>query len=102
MAGQAITTQGGADTAIGAVNTAINTLSSIRADVGAAQSRLEFASNNLAVSIENSEAARSALLDVDVAEEITNFTTKQVLLQAGVSMLAQANQLPQNLLQLLQ
>lgn len=102
LAGQSISTQGGADTAIGAVNTAINTLSGIRADVGAAQSRLEFASNNLAVSIENSEAARSALLDVDVAEEITNFTTKQVLLQAGVSMLAQANQLPQNLLQLLQ
>ena len=91
-----------ANTAITAVNAAITTLSGSRADVGAAQSRLEFASNNIAVAIENSEAARSALLDVDVAAEITNFTTKQVLVQAGVSMLAQANQLPQNLLRLLQ
>ena len=97
----AIGSQANADTAIGLVNTAISSLSSARAKVGAVQSRLDFASNNLAVSIENSEAARSALLDVDVAEEITNFTTKQVLLQAGVSMLAQANQLPQNLLELL-
>lgn len=96
-----ILTAGNADNAISAVNNAISTLSGSRAAVGAVQSRLDFASNNLAVSIENSEAARSALLDVDVAEEITNFTTKQVLLQAGVAMLSQANQLPQNLLQLL-
>ena len=52
--------------------------------------------------MENIEAARSQLLDVDVASEMTIFTSKQVLLQAGISMLAQANQIPQNLLRLFQ
>ena len=57
---------------------------------------------NIATTVENTEAARSALLDLDVASEMSNFTSKQILVQAGVSMLAQANQLPQNLLQLFQ
>jgi flagellin len=52
--------------------------------------------------VENTEAARSALLDLDVAQEMSNFTSKQILVQAGVAMLSQANQLPQNLLRLLQ
>ncbi len=97
-----ILTAAKADTASTAISTAIDTLNKQRADVGAAQNRLEFASSNLAASIENAEAARSQLLDLDIASEISNFTSKQVLLQAGVSMLAQANQLPQNLLRLLQ
>ena len=58
--------------------------------------------NNLASAIENAEAARSTLLDLDVAAEITVFTSKQILVQTGVAMLAQANQLPQNLLRLFQ
>jgi flagellin len=95
-----ITDVANANTASTAVTTAINTLNSARSGVGAAQNRLEFASDNLASTIENSEAARSNLMDLDVASEMTNFTSKQILVQVGVSMLAQANQLPQNLLQL--
>ncbi len=85
-----------------AVSTAINTLNTARATVGAAQNRLTFASANLATAVENAEAARSQLLDLDVASEMAQFTGKQVLLQAGVSMLAQANQMPQTLLRLFQ
>ncbi|MCA3244673.1 MAG: hypothetical protein INF43_05155 [Alphaproteobacteria bacterium] len=91
-----------ADASINAINAAITTISSRRADIGASQSRLEFANASIAVSIENTTAATSALLDVDVSSEITNFTSKQVLLQAGVSLLAQANQQPALLLRLLQ
>lgn len=91
-----------ANAAVTALSTAIDTINQSRSTVGASQNRLEFASANLATSQENAEAARSELLDLDVAAEITTFTSKQVLLQAGVSMLAQANQIPQNLLRLLQ
>jgi flagellin len=84
------------------LDTAIDKVNEIRAKVGTAQNRIGFASANLASSVENTEAARSNLLDLDVAAEMSNFTSKQILMQAGVSMLAQANQLPQNLLRLLQ
>lgn len=89
-----------ADTALTAINTAIDTLNTSRATIGAAQNRLGFASSNLASAIENQEASRSTLMDLDVAAEMSNFTSKQVLMQAGVSMLAQANQVPQNLMRL--
>ena len=75
-------------------------LVNIRADVGASVNRLETASDNIAISMEMQEAARSRLLDLNVAQEITTFTSKQILLQSGISVLAQANQLPQNLLRL--
>ncbi|MEN2979443.1 flagellin [Tistrella bauzanensis] len=94
-------TRANAETAIDAVATAIDEVNDRRAAIGANQNRLEFASANLASSIENSEAARSELLDLDIAAEMTSFTSKQILMQAGVSMLAQANQMPQNLLKLL-
>ena len=87
---------------ITALETAVTTLNTARAAVGAGQSRLGFAAANLATSIENNTAARSALLDADVASEITDFTSQQVLIQAGVSILAQANQQPSILVQLLQ
>lgn len=93
-AANALTSMTDLDTAIGAVN-------SLRADIGTGQNRVNFAAANLASSIENSEAARSNLLDLDVAKEMTTFTSNQVLLQAGVAMLAQANQMPQSLLALL-
>lgn len=89
-----------AEAALDAINTAIDTLNVSRANVGAAQNRLGFASSNLATTIENQEASRSTLMDLDVASEMSNFTSKQVLMQAGVSMLAQANQVPQNLMRL--
>jgi len=100
--GQTILTKSAADTASTAISAAIDTLNTTRASVGAAQNRLDFASDNLASTIENSEAARSSLLDLDVASEMTAFTAKQVLVQSGVAMLAQANQMPQNLLKLFQ
>ena len=97
-----ITTAALAEAASTAVSSAIDTLNQTRSDIGAAQNRLTFASNNLATAIENAESARSTLLDLDVAAEISLFTSKQILVQTGVSMLAQANQLPQNLLRLFQ
>ncbi len=97
-----ITTITGSETGSAEVSAAIDLLNSARANVGANQSRLDFAAANLATAVENIEAARSQILDVDVASEMTIFTSKQVLLQAGISMLAQANQIPQNLLRLFQ
>lgn len=95
-----LTTQANADVASAAVSNAIDDVQNYRATVGANQNRLEFASANIATTMENTEAARSALLDLDIAQEMSNFTSKQILVQAGVSMLAQANQLPQGLLRL--
>ena len=97
-----ITTQSLADTASVAVSNAIDDLQNYRANIGASQNRLEFASANIATATENTEAARSQLLDLDVASEMSNFVSKQILIQAGVAMLAQANQLPGNLLRLFQ
>ena len=97
-----IDTEANSAAALEAVNDAIDTLNEFRSDVGAAQNRLDFASANLNISVENAEAARSTLIDLDIAQEMTAFSSKQVLMQAGVAMLAQANQMPQNLLRLLQ
>jgi flagellin len=91
-----------ADAASMAVTNAINDIQTYRATVGANQNRLEFAAANIATTKENTEAARSQLMDLDVASEMSNFVSKQILVQAGVSMLAQANQLPSNLLRLFQ
>lgn len=102
LTGLDILTAANADTASVAVSAAIDTLQTARANVGAFQNRLEAAGANLAVTRENTEAARSAILDLDVASEIIKFTSTQILVQTGVGMLAQANQLPQNLLRLLQ
>ncbi|MBT6119546.1 MAG: flagellin, partial [Rhodospirillaceae bacterium] len=86
-----VTTKGNADQASADVGAVINKVNEYRATIGANQNRLEFAAANLATATENTEAARSALLDLDVAAEMTEFTSKQILMQAGVSMLAQAN-----------
>lgn len=80
---------------------AINTVTSLRANIGALQSRFDFAASNLETSIQNTDAARGDFLDADIANESTAFATQQVLLQASISVLAQANQLPQNLLKLI-
>ncbi len=97
-----ISTLAGAQAAIDGVDTAIDSLQTARSNVGVGQNRLDFAAKNLASSQENNEAARSTLMDLDVAAEMTKFTSKQILVQSGVAMLAQANQMPQNLLRLLQ
>lgn len=97
-----VSTSTTADAASTAISNAVDTVNTARATVGANQNRLEFASSNISIAIENTEAARSSLMDLDVAQEMSNFVSKQILIQAGVSMLAQANQLPQGLLRLFQ
>jgi flagellin len=91
-----------ANSASTAISAAINTLNTARAGIGASQNRLQFASDNLTTSVQNTEAARSSLMDLDMASEMTKFTNAQVLEQAGISMLAQANMMPQHLLKLFQ
>ncbi len=97
-----ISTQARADAAYAATGIAIDLLLTFRAEVGAGQSRMESTAANVSIVIENMEAARSAYLDLDVAQEMSTFTNKQILQQAGIAMIAQANQLPQNLLRLFQ
>ncbi|WP_269317772.1 flagellin N-terminal helical domain-containing protein [Exiguobacterium sp. KJ 601] len=96
-----ISTQAGADTAITTINDAIKNVSSERAKLGATQNRLEHTINNLNVGAENLQAAESRVRDVDMAKEMMNFTKNNILNQAAQAMLAQANQQPQAVLQLL-
>ena len=83
------------------IDTAISSVSSIRSSLGAVQNRLEHAVANLGVNEENLSAAESRIRDVDVAQEMVNFTRLQILSQSGTAMLAQANQAPQSVLSLL-
>ena len=96
-----VSTQAGASAAITAVDAAINTVSGTRADLGAVQNRLEHTINNLSVASENLAASESRIRDTDMAAEMMDFTRAQILSQAGTAMLAQANQMPQTVLQLL-
>ena len=92
----------GAHEAIDSVKNAISEISSIRARLGAYQNRLEHTVSNLDITVENMTAAYSRIMDVDMAEEMTTYSTQQVLSQAGISMMAQANERPSQVLQLLQ
>ena len=83
------------------VNKAIKANSSVRGKLGAYQNRLEHTTNSLSVNEENTTAALSRIQDTDMAEEMTNFTSKNIITQAANAMLAQANQRPQQVLQLL-
>ncbi len=86
-----ITTDTNAQSALDTIDSAIDTLTGLRADFGTAQNRLESTIRSIAVSVENSAAAESRIRDVDVAAETAILTKNQVLQQAGVSVLAQAN-----------
>ena len=97
-----VKTQTAAADAIAAIKTAINTVSSTRGDLGAIQNRLEHTTNNLAIMTENIQDAESTIRDVDIADEMTSYTKNNILLQSAQAMLAQANQMPQGVLQLLQ
>ncbi len=97
-----VCTQEGAEAAITMFDNAVNEVSRIRAKLGAYQNRLEHGITNLDTTSLNLTEAMSRIEDVDMAEEMTEFTQQNVLDQAGTSMLAQANQRPQNILQLLQ
>lgn len=96
-----VTTAENAAAASDQLDLAIDKVTSVRAQVGALQSRFGFASANIQSSIQNQDAARGVLLDTDVSAESTKFSTAQVQLQAGIAVLAQANQIPQALLKLL-
>ena len=101
VSGVDISTQEKADKAITTINTAINTVSTQRSTLGAIQNRLEHTINNLGASSENLSAAESRIRDVDMAKEMMAFTKNNILSQASQAMLAQANQMPQGVLQLL-
>lgn len=97
-----ISTQDGASKAVDKIKTAINTVSSTRGDLGAIQNRLEHTINSLSVTTENMTAAESRIRDLDMASEMMSYTKNNILVQASQAMLAQANQIPQGVLQLLQ
>jgi flagellin len=94
--------QTSANQAIDKIDNAINKVSMIRATFGSIQNRLDHKIDNLNVTNENLTSAESRIRDTDMATEMMNFTKKQIIMQASQSMLAQANQLPQGTLQLLQ
>jgi len=96
-----LTTASGAQSALDTIDTAIQSLSSIRGDIGAYQNKLEYAESNLAIGIENTQSAESVIRDVDVAYETAALTRNQLLVQSGTAMLAQANMVPQSALTLL-
>lgn len=95
-------TQTSADAAISTIDDAISTVSSQRAALGAMQNRLEHTINNLGTTSENMASSESRIRDVDMAKEMMEFTKNNILSQASQAMLAQANQQPQSVLQLLQ
>ena len=97
-----VTTAVNASTALDAIDTALDAISTNRATYGAAMSRFAFAISNLQITGENQSAARGRIMDADYAMETSNMSRAQILQQAGTAMVAQANQLPQQVLQLLQ
>lgn len=96
-----VTNQTGANAAIATIDTALTTVSSERAKLGAMQNRLEHTIANLGTTSENLTASESRVRDVDMAKEMMEFTKNNILSQAAQAMLAQANQQPQGVLQLL-
>lgn len=96
-----VTTQNDAERTISVIDAAIHKVSSVRSQLGAIQNRLEHTIANLGVAAENLTAAESRIRDADLAKEMMQFTKAQILMQSGMSMLAQANTLPQNVLQLM-
>lgn len=95
-----VATQAGAETAITSLSTAINSVSSDRATLGAIQNRLEHTYNFVRVAQENMQASESRIRDVDMAAEMVNYTKGQILSQAGMAMLSQANLSSRNVLSL--
>ncbi|AXI10447.1 flagellin [Oceanobacillus zhaokaii] len=102
VSGISISGQASAEQAITDIQTAIDTVSEERSKLGAVQNRLDHTINNLGTQAENITAAESRIRDVDMAKEMMEFTKNNILSQAAQSMLAQANQQPQGVLQLLQ
>ncbi|HEV8314358.1 MAG TPA: flagellin, partial [Burkholderiaceae bacterium] len=101
VTGGGVTTVALANTALGNIDTALDTINSERALYGATQNRFEVVISTLQTAAENQTAARSRIMDADFAAETANLSRSQILQQAGTAMIAQANQLPQQVLQLL-
>ena len=97
-----VSSQSGATSAIAAIDVAIDEVSQARANIGAMESRFSFRSDSIATSIENLSAANSAIMDTDVAAESAKLAAAKVMTQAAVAAAAQASQMPQDLLKLLQ
>ena len=97
-----ISTQAGAKAAVDKIKAAINYVSDVRGTLGATQNRLDHTINNLSVMQENIQDAESTIRDTDVADEMMAYTKNNILIQSAQAMLAQANQVPQGVLQLLQ
>jgi flagellin len=96
-----ISSQGGAQRALNILDSAIDTITNSRANLGAYQNRFEAAISNLETSSTNLQASRSRILDTDYAKETTNLAKSQIVQQAATAMLAQANQSSQSVLALL-
>jgi flagellin len=99
--GLLVTDRESAARSITVIDSAIDTVSKQRANLGAYQNRLDHTINNLTIASQNLTSAESRIRDLDMAKEMMNFTKLNILSQAGTNMLAQANQLPQNVLSLL-
>jgi flagellin len=102
LAGQDLLSLANGQTALAAIDTAISNANSFVGKLGAAESRIEYAQQNLASIAQNTAAAESTIRDADMAAEMSEFTKNQILQQAGTAMLAQANSAPQLVLRLLQ
>jgi flagellin len=102
ITGISVADQDSASKAIDKIKAAINTVSGVRGTLGATQNRLEHTQNNLSVMTENIQDAESTIRDTDVAEEMMAYTKNNILVQSAQAMLAQANSVPQGVLQLLQ
>ena len=101
QAGYTISTQSAAQNALDAIDSAIRIKDTVRANLGGIANRLGNTISNLSIQAENLQSAESRISDVDVATEMTEFTRNQILVQAAVAMLAQANSLPQLALKLM-
>ena len=99
--GEDLSTQGGAQTALTAIDAAVDVVNSALSTIGATQNRIGFALSSVQATTENFSAAESTIRDADMAAEMTELSRVQILQQAGTAMLAQANQAPQSILQLL-
>jgi flagellin len=101
LGGESVATKQGAQLSLAAVDDALIRVNSIRADMGAMQNRLQSTINNLAISDENLSAANSRIRDADIAEEVSEMTKQNILMNSGISVLGQANNTMANTLKLL-
>lgn len=101
MIGESVATKQGAQLSLGVIDNALNHVNQVRADLGAMQNRLQSTINNLGINEENLAAANSRVRDADLAEEVSEMTKHNILMQSGISVLAQANNSLQSTLKLL-